>query len=101
MQQLKIAINCGGPGIELVPQTLSAFTGDHIFWVNNDSDPHQPAALNPDGTSTPIVDEVPAGESSNIFSPSPLFDSSGQPTTYNIPYICAGVHGVIAVTPNP
>ncbi len=107
MQQLAVHIKSCAKGAAFDPATLNAFTGDQIFWVNDDTGTYQPAAVNPDGTNTPMVDSVGPDDTSNIFSPSPLFDSSGNPIFYTINYICAKhpdsptLKAKIVVSPNP
>ena len=101
MQQLSVTIRRTAAGVQFDPATLNAYTGDQIFWVNNDKVSQQPAAVNPDKTTTPIVDPVAPGDTSNTFSPSPVFDSAGNPISYTIQYTSGGAKGAIAVTPNP
>jgi plastocyanin len=101
VQQLSVTIRRTAAGVQFDPPTLNAFTGDQIFWVNNDKVSHQPAAINPDKTTTPIVDPIAPGDTSNIFTPNPAFDSAGNPASYTIKYTSAAASGAIAVTPNP
>jgi plastocyanin len=104
VQQLSVTIGRTGGKLQFTPQTLNAFTGDQVFWINNDTVAHQPAALNPDQSTTPIVDSIPPGETSNVFSPSPLFNPAGNPISYTIQYTCVkdlAAHGAIAIVPNP
>jgi plastocyanin len=103
VQQLSVTIRRTSAGVQFDPATLNAYTGDQIFWVNDDKVSHQPAAVNPDNTTTPIVNPIKPGDTSNIFSPSPAFDSAGNPISYTIRYTSNGAaaQGAIAVTPNP
>jgi plastocyanin len=101
VQQLSVTIRRTAAGVQFDPPTLAAFTGDQIFWVNDDNISHQPAAINPDKTTTPIVDPIPPGDTSNIFTPNPNVDSTGKPISYTIKYTSASASGAIAVTPNP
>jgi hypothetical protein len=104
VQQLSVTISRTGGVLRFAPPVLNAFTGDQIFWINDDTAAQQPVALNPDQTTTPIVDAIEPGGTSNVFSPSPIFDSAGNPLSYTIQYTSVSdptAKGAISIVPNP
>lgn len=77
----KITIEAAAGGATFHPSSLTITVNDSVFWVNNTSNPHQPA---PDGgTSDQWVSEPipPHGR-----SPQVVFDSA---TPASNPYHCA------------
>jgi plastocyanin len=106
---LRVTIENEEDCVRFTPQTLKAFSGDQISWTNNDSQEHAPAALNADGSNTPLTrNPVGPDDVSDTFSPSPLFNADGSVVKlYEIKYVCANhpnsstEQGVISVTPNP
>ncbi|HWZ46072.1 MAG TPA: hypothetical protein VNW97_21545 [Candidatus Saccharimonadales bacterium] len=47
--QWPITISSGTPA-KFSPDPQSMDVGDEVFWTNNDSQPHWPGLVNPDGT---------------------------------------------------
>ena len=115
MSLIKIKISRVDGALKFTPQTVSAKVGDQIFWLNNDTKSQQPSTIGI--PPVPLVDPIPAGESSDTFTPSkhvqlnpdgtPVLVPDGKtppgtktvPVAYQIVYVCGkSTQGVISVS---
>ncbi|SPF51765.1 hypothetical protein SBA4_470014 [Candidatus Sulfopaludibacter sp. SbA4] len=108
MATYKINIDPSGQSAVFNPSTQAVDAGDQVSWTNNDSKPHWPGLLNPDGSFVGLVDRElttsPPFNVSSVWSAPARVDSNGNQISYTLTYVDRYDHnmqGIFQINPTP